>query len=69
MHPELLRALAKARHEDLLTKRQNPGHPSVKRYAHSLRFIRSRQRLGSLLIWAGAHLIGDQRTALETAQK
>jgi hypothetical protein len=69
MHPELLRALAKARHEDLLTKRQNPGHPKVKRDGHSLRFVRSRQRLGSLLIWAGAHLIGDQRTALEPAQK
>jgi hypothetical protein len=69
MHPELLRALAKARHEDLLTKRQKPGHPRVKRDAHSLRFGRWRQRLGSLLIWAGAHLVGDQRTALEPAQK
>jgi hypothetical protein len=69
MHPDLLRALAKARHEDLLTKRQNPGHPRVHRGAPSLRFARSRQRLGSFFIWAGSHLIGDQRAALEPAQK
>jgi len=69
MHPELLRALAKARHEDLLTKRPSPGLPRIQRDVHSLRFARSRQRLGALLIWAGAHLIGDQRAALEPAQK
>jgi hypothetical protein len=69
MHPDLLRALAKARHEDLLTKRQNPGHPRVQRDAHPPRFARSRQRLGSLLIWAGSHLIGNQRAALEPARK
>jgi hypothetical protein len=69
MHPDLLRALAKARHEDLLTKRQNPGHPRVRRDAHPLRFARSRQRLGLLLIWAGSHLIGNQRAALEPARK
>ena len=31
-------------------------------------FARWRQRVGSLLIWAGARLIGDQRTAFELAQ-
>jgi hypothetical protein len=69
MHPELLRALAKARHEDLLTRRQNPGHPRAQRDAESLRFAGSRQWLGSLLIWAGTHLIGHQGAALEPAQE
>jgi hypothetical protein len=68
MHPDLLRALAKTRHEELLAKRQNPRHPRVRRDAHSPRFVRSRKRLGSLLIWAGARLIGDQPSAL-LAQK
>lgn len=69
MHPELLRALAKARHEDLLNERQTRGHPRVQLDDHSPRFPRSRQRLGSLLIWAGARLIGEQRAALELAHK
>lgn len=69
MHPDLLRALAKARHEDLLTKRPSPGHLRVRRAPHGPRFARSRQRLGSLLIWAGSHLSGEQQAALEPAQK
>jgi hypothetical protein len=69
MHPELLRALARARHEDLLTKRLNQGHPRVRRAADAPRPARCRQWLGSVLIWAGAHLIGDERAALEPAQK
>ena len=69
MHPELLRALAKARHEDLLNERQTRGQPRVRLDDHALRFPRSRQRLGSLFIWAGARLIGDQRAALELVHK
>jgi hypothetical protein len=69
MHPELLRALARARHDDLVNKHQTQGLPRARRHACSPRFARSRQRLGSLLIWAGARLIGDQRAALELAQK
>jgi hypothetical protein len=69
MHPELLRALAKARHEDLLNERQSRGQPSVRLNDHSPRLARARQRLGSLLIWAGARLIGDQRSALDLAHK
>jgi hypothetical protein len=69
MHPELLRALADARHEDLLNVRRTRGHPRVRLDHHSSLFPRSRQRVGSLLIWAGARLIGDQRTALELADK
>ena len=65
MHPELLRALAKARHEDLLSERRTRGHQKVRLDNHSPRFSRSRQRVGSLLIWAGARLIGDRRAALE----
>jgi hypothetical protein len=69
MHPELLRALAKARHDDLLEERRPRAQPRVRLDDHSPRFSRSRQRLGSLLIWAGARLIGDQRAALELAHK
>ena len=69
MHPDLLRALAKTRHEELLAMRQNPRHARTPRHAHSPRFIRFRQRLGSLLISTGARLTGDTRAALELAQK
>jgi hypothetical protein len=70
MHPELLRALGKARHEDLLNERRTRGQqPRVRLEDHSPRFRRSRRRVGSLLIWAGARLIGDQRAALELAHK
>ena len=69
MHLELLRALGKARHEDLLSERRNRGQPRNRRHDRSPRLPRSRRRLGSLLIWAGARLIGDQRTALELARK
>jgi hypothetical protein len=68
MHPELLRALAKARHEDLLERRPR-GQPKVRLDGHSPRFPRSRRRVGSLLIWAGARLIGDRRAELELAHK
>jgi hypothetical protein len=68
MHPELLRALGKARHEDLLSERQTRRQPTV-RLDDSPRFPRSRQRVGSLLIWAGELLIGDRRTGLELAHK
>jgi hypothetical protein len=67
MHPELLRVLATARHEDLLDERRTRGQPSVR--PHAPRFPRSRRRVGSLLIWAGARLIGDRRAALELAHK
>ena len=69
MHPELLRALAKARHNDLLDERRPRGQPRVRPDNHSPRFPRSRQRVGSFLIWAGARLIGDQRPAVELAPK
>jgi hypothetical protein len=69
MHPELLRALGKARHEDLLNERRTRRQPRVRLDDHPPRFPRSRQRVGSLLIWAGARLIGDQRAALELAHK
>jgi hypothetical protein len=69
MHPELLRALGKARHEDLLDTYRTRGHTRVRLNHHSRRFPRSRQRVGSLLIWAGARLIGDRRAVLELAHK
>jgi hypothetical protein len=61
MHPELLRALAKATHEDLLNQGRTRGQPRVGLDHHSSLFARSRKRVGSLLIWAGGRLIGDQR--------
>jgi hypothetical protein len=65
MHPEMLRALARARHEDLLNGHRTRGQPKVRPKNHLSPFARSRQRMGSLLIWAGARLLGAERTALE----
>jgi hypothetical protein len=65
MHPELLRALAKARHDDLLDERRSRGQPRVRLNNQSPRLHRSRQQVGSLLIRAGTRLIGDRRAALE----
>ncbi len=65
MHPETLRALAKARHEDLLTERRPRGQPAVRIHDRSPRFHGSRQRVGAVLIWAGARLVGDRRVAVE----
>jgi hypothetical protein len=65
MHPELIRVLAKARHEDLLSERGTRGFSTVRPDDQSLRFPRARRRVGSLLMWAGARLIGDQGAALE----
>jgi hypothetical protein len=69
MHPELLRALANARHEDLLSQHRSRGQPRVHKDDHSPHFSRSRQRVGTLLIWAGARVIGDGRAALELSHK
>jgi hypothetical protein len=63
MHPELLRALGKARHEELLNQSRSQGQPRL--HDHSLRFHRSRERMGILLIWAGTRILGDQRAELE----
>jgi hypothetical protein len=69
MHPELLRALAQARHEDLLKEHRTRRQPRARFDDDSRRFLRSRQRAGSLLSWAGARLIGDRRVGLELAHK
>lgn len=69
MHPELLRALAKARYDDLLYEPRSRGRPRVRLDDDSPRFVRARQRVGSLLILAGTRLIGDRRTAMELAHK
>jgi hypothetical protein len=63
MHPELLRALGQAKYQDLLDERRSRGQPRL--HDHSPWFPRSRQRLGTLLIGAGARLLGDRRGALE----
>jgi hypothetical protein len=62
MHPDLLRALAKARHEDLLNDARHIRRGRVRPHNRSMWFARSRRLVGSLLIWAGARLIGDPRT-------
>jgi hypothetical protein len=64
MHPELIRALAKARHEDLLRERRQ-WHPRAGPDDCSPRFPRSRRLAGSMLIWAGARLIDGKRGGLE----
>lgn len=64
MHPEMLRALGRARHEDLLHRHRNGGQPKIRPGNHLPRFARSRQRVGLLLIWAGARLLGDERAEL-----
>jgi hypothetical protein len=69
MHPELLRALGQARHEDLLNTRRSRSQPRLRVSGQAPRFGRSRQRLGSLLIWAGARVLGDRQAALELAHK
>ena len=69
MHPELLRAIGKSRHEDLLNGPHARVQPRVRRHHSSPRFPRSRQRLGTLLMRAGARLLADRRAALELAHK
>jgi hypothetical protein len=68
MHPELLRALGKARHDDLLN-RHHSRQPRVRLPAHAPRLARFRQRVGMLLIRAGARLLGDQRDAPKLAHE
>ncbi len=69
MHPELLRALAKARPDDLLHDRRSRGQPMARLDDRSAWFPRSRQRLGAVLIRTGTRVIGDQGAALELAHK
>jgi hypothetical protein len=65
MHPDLLRALARARHQDLLDKPRTQAPARARLDDPSPRFSCSRQRLGSILVWAGSRLIGDEQAALE----
>jgi hypothetical protein len=65
MPPDLLRALGKARHEDLLSGRLTRGQPRVRLGHNAPRFSRSRRWVDSLLIRVGARPVGDQRAALE----
>jgi hypothetical protein len=68
MHPELLR-LANARHDDLLQERRSRARPRAGPDDHPSRVHRVRRRAGSLLIWAGARLIGDRTAALELTRQ
>jgi hypothetical protein len=67
MHPELLRALGKARHDDLLNTHRARAQPRGRLHDGSPRFSRSRRRVGSWLIWAGGRVIGDRAAAMELA--
>jgi hypothetical protein len=69
MHPELQRAIAKARHEDLLNTYAARGQPRVRARAELDLFSRSRRRLGSVLIRAGARLVDDRPAELDLAQR
>ena len=69
MHPELLRALAKARHDDLLDEHRSRGQP-MRNSQDGLRLIpRSRRRMGAMLISVGTRLVGDGRAALELSHE
>jgi hypothetical protein len=69
MHPEWIRALANARHADLLDEGRPRRHPRARPEDDSPPFPRARQRAGSLLSWAGGCLIGDKRAGLELTHK
>ena len=65
MHPDLLRALAKARHEELIGGRRTRTPVRVRPGDKEPRFARPRRWVGSLFISVGARLVGDQRAPLE----
>lgn len=67
MHPDLLRALAKARQDDLLNTYPTRRPPRARLDMRRPPFTRSRHRLGSLLIRTGVRLIGDRRAEVELA--
>ena len=69
MHPDLQRALAKARHEDLLSAYPARGQPMVDHNEQLPRLSRSRRRFGSLLIRTGARRGGDRLTPLDLAHE
>jgi hypothetical protein len=71
MHPDVLRALAQARHEDLLEHRTSRrAHPtSIRSHEPTPWRPRVRQRVGSALIWAGARLIGERPPELELTHR
>jgi len=69
MHPELLRTLAKARHDDLLNTHPARGQPKFRLIEHLPRFSGSRRWLGSLFIRAGARLTGERPGVLEPAHE
>lgn len=62
MHPDMLRALAQARHEDLLNGRR-PRPARTRLDEHPPRFARIRGRVGRMLMWAGARVMGEQPAA------
>jgi hypothetical protein len=68
-HPDLLKALAEARQDDLIHERR-PRRPAVLRFRwRRLRFDRARCRLGSLFISAGGRITGHKRDALDLAHE
>jgi hypothetical protein len=68
MHPELLRTIAKDRHEDLLAPHPARGQPRVRHREHVPLFSRTRHRLGSVLIRAGGRLVDDRPGELDLAR-
>jgi hypothetical protein len=69
MHPEMVRALARARHDDLLNTYPTRGQPALRSRRRRSMVSSSRRRLGSLLIRAGGRLLGDGGVALEIAHE
>lgn len=67
MHPELLRAIAKDRHQGLLYDPRFPGQTRAPRQTRPLRVPLVRKHVGALLIRVGARLVGDRPVELELA--
>ncbi len=67
MHPDLLRALARARQDDLLNTYPAPTRPKVRLSERLPLVSRTRHRVGALLIRTGVRLSGDRQSGVELA--
>jgi len=68
-HPDLLKALAQAKQDDLVNERRHPRPSMLRFHWHGSRFHRARCQLRSLLISAGGRIIGDIQDALDLAHE
>jgi hypothetical protein len=64
LHPDVLRTLAEARHADLLNERRSRRPVQVRSHWRRPGLLGARRLVGSLLMWSGERLIGEERNAL-----